>query len=151
MGLALFLMSFNVGLFPSPRFAALRESYIHHKSWVHYRYTSLSHSSCPQPPSPHPLIVSGLEPQPATICLYRIPQNDKNSPNTTNSYNPTQHTYVTHLTYDKQGTKYTLIHTHQHNYINMHKNTFFTFGLSYLSQKNTSKKHQYTILKYKLL
>ena len=53
MGLALFLMSFNVGLFPSPRFAALRESYIHHKSWVRYRYTSLSHSLCPQPPS-HP-------------------------------------------------------------------------------------------------
>ena len=33
------LMSINVGLFPSPRFAALRESSIHHKSWVHYLNT----------------------------------------------------------------------------------------------------------------
>ena len=57
------LMSFNVGLFPSSRFEALRESSINHKSWVQTHTSLLSPSSCPQPPFLHPFIVPNLEPQ----------------------------------------------------------------------------------------
>jgi hypothetical protein len=56
-------MSFNVGLFPSPQFAALRESSEHHNSWVHCQCTALSRSSHPQPPSTDPLIIAYLEGQ----------------------------------------------------------------------------------------
>ena len=38
-------------------------------SLVHSHCTSLSCSSCPQPSSPHPLIVSGLEPQQMNITV----------------------------------------------------------------------------------